>query len=382
MMIYWPINYLGPNDRRYRRRTLWLNTASLDPATRAAVEFTIETGGQNNWQMLKYRSLFVEDNSDHHQTTWQDVADRLMPVMLMNYVEDEHGNRLSEDEHCLRVTGLPGRLIHAGTKQHHIDLMLANAESPPLDNITLTPEQIRLFGYFARDVEELLATAFMTEKPVSLSDLQSENPVVKTSVSDEEIRSFVTIFRRLYMEKEPANFAKTAELFAAIIDPHAYGKWVTGVKGEYDDALQNPSQFPMLQVAGSAPTFTVKRVIDVFLYTRYAHQPSPDRERQFAECLAQVSGKDAILYFYFLSEVWGVAHFFRSGASAIVPWFRRWCEHHQITPAVLESLMNQHPGVGSVEKEGAKKERIFNEKAEELARALWLAASVVSQAVG
>jgi hypothetical protein len=46
-------------------------------------------------------------------------------------------------------------------------------------------------------------------------------------------------------------------------------------------------------------------------------------------------------------------------------------DHHNITPDVLHSLQDVHSGIGTAEKDEDRRERLFNEKAEQLAAALW-----------
>jgi hypothetical protein len=57
---------------------------------------------------------------------------------------------------------------------------------------------------------------------------------VETAATDDEIRSFVMIFRRLYMAGEKANFVSAADLFAKAVSDNPFAKWVTGVKTSYE----------------------------------------------------------------------------------------------------------------------------------------------------
>src|SRR5438105_1494692 len=108
------------------------------------------------------------------------------------------------------LTGDPQAVFFApGTRPHDAEYCLAEKPPIPLEQITLSPDQLNILGYFSRDLRELLTTALFKDGPGSLSGPWSDGRLhLETAVSDEEIRSFVTIFRRLYMEKEPANFSK------------------------------------------------------------------------------------------------------------------------------------------------------------------------------
>ena len=114
-----------------------------------------------------------------------------------------------------------------------------------------------------------------------------------------------------------------------------------------------------------------KRLIDVFLYTQYAHQPNEERQRQFEKCLAEVHGKRAVLVWMFLTQMWKCALEIGNAGRQIAWWFKHWCNHHNVAPDVLNSLRNEHAGLGADEKEADKRQRLFREKVAQLATDLW-----------
>ena len=155
-----------------------------------------------------------------------------------------------------------------------------------LDQIRLPGADLNALAYFSRDLRELEASILLVEGPGTISSGPTKVIVVQTSVSEDEIRSFVTIFRRLYMAKEPGNFLKASDAFARAALPHPVGKWVQGVAVEYEETLDSVPDLIPFAPRGTA-SFTRKRLIDVFLYTQYAHQGDQRRERQYAECHRQ-----------------------------------------------------------------------------------------------
>jgi hypothetical protein len=193
---------------------------------------------------------------------------------------------------------------------------------------------------------------------------------LETAVSDEEIRSFVTIFRRLYMENEPANFEKAVAVFVKALGGHPYGKWVEVEAKVYEEQLTaSPDDHRMLQP--DTFTFTAKRLIDVFLYTQYAHQPDERRERQFAECLKQVHGNRAVMTWMFLTTIWSCSLKILNAGTQISEWFRVYCECHKVSPDLVTSVRDDQVGLGAAEKEADRRERVFREKVEKLAADLW-----------
>src|SRR5207249_3624895 len=171
----------------------------------------------------------------------------------------------------------------------------------PIAKASLSETDLRVLAYFKRDLLEMLRAPFYKEGPGTLDLSGCEGScTLHTAVTDDEIRSFVTIFRRLYMANEPSNFLKAVAVFAKATVGHPLGKWIEAAGKEYVAKLQRPPEsFPLPQ----SVSFTQKRLIDVFLYTQYAHQPDDGRQRQFQECLQQLGGDRALLTFLFLEKL-------------------------------------------------------------------------------
>jgi hypothetical protein len=376
MHVFWRIRYLDRTDRHFKDRDLFLDTDKLAPELAAAVELALETKtSKSERAFLRFRPLFTEDNADGAIEKWG-VAGKGSCFCLTDYIEDEAGSEMSGDEMCRIVTGSPtARLMPSGAEQHDIDFMLSQYQPMPIAEITLSANQIKLLGYFRRDLRELSASAFMKEGPGTLKSNNGKlsspttEPFLETAASDEEIRSFITIFRRLYMDKEPANFLKAASLFGTALGANPFGKWVVGAAASYETTLNRVVDRRPFGLAQC--NFTRKRLIDVFLYTRYAHQPDERKQRQYGECLAEIGGSKVMLTWLFLTEIWKSALHIQCAGNTIVGWFERHCHHHGLIPDVLPSVLDDAPGIGQQEKEFARKQRLFHEKADELAKRLW-----------
>ncbi len=241
--------------------------------------------------------------------------------------------------------------------------------------MTLTPEEVDILGYFARDLRELARSEFLKDGPGTIKAVGSlspaaGDPVLETSSSDDEIRSFTTIFRRLYMSSEPANFQRAVAVFSSALKDHPYGRWAAAEAAEFDSRLARVPDFRPFVQQGTF-TFSRKRLIDVFIYTRYAHQPTQDRRRQYAECLDAVNGRKQLLTWMFLTELWKCGLEIRNVGRLIDRWFEEYCQHHQVAPNVLASLARDAPGVGAQEKELHRKARLLDEKVVALANEIW-----------
>lgn len=371
MMLFWKIRYLDRTDKQFKDRHLWLDTETLDPVTRAALEIvTKNRTSKTEREILKYRHLFIERSADSwpsDPTGWSEFR----TVGPSEYFEDETGKEMTLHEMGPVLTGSPtARLIPSGAKQHDLDFMLSERKPVPIAEVSLAENDVRLLAYFSRDLREMIDSAFMKNGPGSIH--LGQTPSLETSVSDEEIRSFVTIFRRLYMtgHHDPASFKKVVPIFAKALGDHPLAKWVEGNSTEYQRHLDSVPDFRPFSQLGTC-TFTTKRLIDVFLYTQYAHQPSDERQRQFEECLQEVHGRRAVLTWMFLTEIWKCSLEVGNAGRVISGWFNRYCSHHGIVPDVLNSLRDDHTGLGVVEKAEDQRERLIREKVEELATELW-----------
>ena len=68
MLMFWRIRYLDSRDRCFKDRDLWLDTDTLDPVVKAAVEFAHDTKESNRGrEILRYRHLFHESNLTNEQ---------------------------------------------------------------------------------------------------------------------------------------------------------------------------------------------------------------------------------------------------------------------------------------------------------------------------
>ena len=374
MLLFWRVRYLDTREKQFRDRDLWLETDTLDDVTKAAVELAYELKDiKHRREMLRYRHLFRKKNSAEDESNslcQQHIA--VGTVFIHDYFEDETGNELSNKRMAAILTNNPDAImLPAGAKQYDIDYILADKRPIPIDQISLSQDQLKVLGYFTRDLREMLASAFYKDGPGRLTSSGGNAPSLSTAVSDEEIRSFVTIFRRLYMEKEPANFIKAVAVFEEVVRGYRLSNWVKGVAGEYEAELELKPNFVPFLGQGKF-TFTRKRLIDVFLYTQYAHQPDANRSRQFQECLSVVGNSRPSLTWLFLTELYACSLHIRNAGVIIADFYDRYCQYHKISSDVLVSMANDNPGIGMLEKKEAREARIFRKKTEELAKNFWI----------
>lgn len=373
MILFWKVRYLDRADRKFKDRNLYLDTASLDPLTNASVELCYELNESGaSRDMLKHRHLFIDkEMTVEEQASLCGHEGFGCVYFLRDYFEDESGKELSNTELAQLLTGSSDAIaIPPGAKQHDIDYMLARPSPIQVEKMSASEQDLKVLGYFVRDLRELENSAFRKEGPGRLTWSPGSEQVLQTAVSDEEIRSFVTVFRRLYMANEPASFLTVVMLFAQLIGDYPLVRWVAGVGQEYEGALNTKPDFAPFDDRDQW-TFTRKRLIDVFIYTQYAHQPSEQRIRQFQECLEQVSNKRQKLTWLFLTEIWQASLQIISAGRQIARVYEAYCNYWGKWPDLLDSVANDTPGLGQLETKENKRQRVFSARAEALSFQLW-----------
>ena len=323
--------------------------------------------------MLRYRDLFkVRDASPSQVNEFMKHDSRGEIFVLLDYFEDENGNELTENQMARILTGNQSVVTFpSGTPKHYIEYALSDRRPVPVDQVTLTKDQLSLFGYFARDLRELLGSSFYREGAGTLTTRGGQEPTLRTATTDEEIRSFVTVFRRLYMESEPANFLKAISLFGEIAQGNSLALWISSARAAYETILDKPLGLMPFTGERDIP-FSRKRLIDVFLYTRYAHQPDSEIDRKYRKCLEAVGNNQPLLTWLFLGVLHECSLHMRNTGIVVADFYDRYYKYHELDPDVLNSIALDNPEIGALEKKQARIDRLVDEKARELARAIWI----------
>jgi hypothetical protein len=250
--------------------------------------------------LLEYRPLFQEQLASATDA-WKPDDDLTYPrlVGVDDYFEDETGKEIRLSEIIRVVTGNPNLIvIPPGMRAHDVKLyyLTDNTPLPPnaLDQIRLSQEEVDALAYFLHDSTELKAERFFSNPP-SLHAQGSHQWL--ESIPVENIRSFVVVFRRMYMDGEPGNYVKTCNVYVRNFLNKRLTDWVSEEKQLYEQFLAtSASMFPGMEPLWS---FSTKRLIDVFLYTRFVHQPKEDRIKHFTRCLQEVGNPDRMEFAFY-----------------------------------------------------------------------------------
>lgn len=371
MLLSWKIRCLNRKNRQFYDRLLRLDTESLDATTRAVIELAMDADGRyRDPTIVRLRHLFTEAES-LLTTIDQASIESFLSVSISGYFEDELGARLSENDIAKIVSGSESAIhIPSGTSKHDIELKIAEPIPLPATELPLDKNTIDDLGYFTRELREMRRSAFLSSSPARLNYggtiVSGTGPKLQTYASDEEIRSFVTIFRRLYMENERVNFVKAVNVFTRAVRGHPYEKWATSEKKAFLRRLgESPKETWFIGV--ESVSFTVRQLLDGFIYSQYAHQPDRSVEENYERMLIEVGGNRDVLMCLFLRELASCSRVYLRLGRLVEQWFEYYCKTHNVWPASLSSLSEYHEGIGTAEKENSKFERLLEEKAIDLA---------------
>lgn len=340
MNLFLKIKYFDRNDKKWKDRELYLNTECLDPIKKFEIEFLIENKLLNiDRTILKYRHLFTDKPKDYSPNGI------FIGSCLCDYFENELGEE---------ITG-----FHK--EKHNIEL--------PITPKSITPDEIKSFFYFIRDVKELTDSSFIMNASNSILVCTPQFKL-KTAVNKEEIRSVLTIFRRLYLKKERAEFTKIASKFAELLDSLTLHKWIKGIIIKYENQLNSKINPKFIINQKFTINFNPKLLIDVFFYTQFHHQPCQKREEQYKKCLKEVNQNEDVLAYLFLTEILTISTYFENLWRIINPWFLTYCNQNQIKPDTIDSFGTQLHGIGTVEKNEDRSKRILDKKIKQLTKEL------------
>jgi hypothetical protein len=373
MILFWRVRYLDSRDKTFKDRDLYLETTTLSPARKAAVELCHELHNfKPDRKMLKYREHFVEKDYSTNEVAKLAELDGYGGVSFRSdYFEDETGKEITRNQIAAVLSGNPNVVsLHSGASQDDVGYILSEPKPIEIGKLTISAGDLESLAYFVRDLNELEGSALFAEGPGQLKGVMDAESSYHSAVSGEEISSVVTTFRRLYIEGEPHNFMKSVELFARVVGDYPLVKWVEGVANEHFAKRSMKPDFVPL-IGHENWTFTRKRLIDVFIYTKYAHQPDERRTKQYAECLKQVGGSEQVLTWLFVCTVWHAVIDMLNAGRVIRKVYQAYCRQHGLAPKILDSVSKENPGIGTLEKKQQARQRLTTKKIEELAKALW-----------
>ena len=353
MHLAWSILYRDSATGKGKFRTVYLDTNSLSPVDKASVEYIMEISDVViSRKLVKYRHLFKEEQGSLPNSGLP--SDGFRTFELNDYIEDENGNELPPPIDAYSEDGF---LDHNKLREH---IALEFNE-----HIHLSEEDYEAMCVFATDFNKLTQEALFREGPGELT-LLGRYSQYRSAVTHEEIRSFVMIFRKLYMEKEPGQFVKVARSFLSNASNHPLRTLVSEHLQQYEELLRSEKPYLFYPFA-----CTPKHLIDVVINTQYAHQPQGKRLKQLNTLLEQCEDSEATITWCFLQTIRTLSTCIFNAGRSIVNWFDQYCQYHSLPGVIGTSLYDSNLKIGKLETREARRNRSFREKAEKLAYEIW-----------
>ena len=296
MIVRWNVWCFSRANKDFFNRSLVLDTASLDPIARSRVEMCLEHQDSQDRAILKYRHLFNEgDLPSYEGEPWHDS---FKCFSILDYFEDEDGKEITPTECAQIKTGNENVVaIPPHYRPHDIALCLSdNSPLPdkPEDHIHVSQADIDTLAYFVKDVAELKGNAFYGSPP----ELHSVGGIYTVStIPVEHIVSFVTIFRRLYMQKERGNYNNACTVYARHYLNKRLTDWITAERRLYNKFLAAKAR-RMIMIGGEK-SFTNRVLIDTMLTVRFAHQPKDDLHPQYEACLQEAGDPPRLEWMFY-----------------------------------------------------------------------------------
>jgi hypothetical protein len=363
MIVVWKIRCFHRERKEWFDRRLCADTSTLDPVTRHLVEFCMEDS--NRWEeILTHRNAF------HEGPAPTDLCGRGGAVYfgVPNYFEDETGVQITLNEVAQVVTGLKDAIaVQTGLREDEIRLFYGGFTVLPasvLSGITLDQSEVDALASFLRDADEIRGSEFMRSPPqFTTSGLRS--------ISSEYIIAFVTVFRRLYLEKERGNFNNACKLYVRHFPNQNVAAWVAQERRQYQKELSGNAS--MLDGTEPVFSFTNRSLINIFLYTKFVHQPSPERIREYQAALAE-AGPAGRLEWSFYMRLFHLAIRFVNVASYVRKDVENYFALSGITPSFDVSPFLDGCGRGTMLTANQREEKAVSDRAEKLAQELWVEA--------
>ncbi len=298
MLIFVKVRVATPSN--WMSQWFVVDTNELPPLDQHALEMLVEAGGLTAEKFRNWRDRFRAHDEHVPIARPTGYSGGLHCIAIEDYCEDGDGNGLTI-ENGIRIVMQNEDLVilPSGTRAHDVALAFTdNSPIPedPLSYFQFTQSEVNGLALFLRDIKELRQSPFY-QRHSTMHSFGSQLRLETISV--DLIRSFIVVFRRLYMtgKHDVGNFRDSCDVYCARFWNKRLIDWVAEERRLYDEFLHGPAaEFPGTQPVYS---FSNKRLIDVFLYTRFAHHPDETRTRQLRQMRVEVGSEDLLEFMFY-----------------------------------------------------------------------------------
>ncbi len=367
MLVIWKVRCFNRDQKEFFDRFLVLDTNTLPVRLRHSVELCVER--DRDREIVRYRDLFTE--SEDSGSRWNGLLPGEVPriTSVEDYFEDDAGQSITYTQIVRIETGDDTAVTFPPySRPHSIELALsANSPLPddPLEHIKLSAHETDALALFVRDVEELVQSPMYCNVPQYCTGPAGERV---ESISVDLIRSFVLVFRRIYMEKEPGNYFKACNAYVRHFLNKRLTNWILAEKKECSKVLRaKASCWPLTDRDCS---FTIEELVDAFLYTRFAHQPNEEQSRKFAAYQREV-GSEPYFEWMFYRALCDLARRYRNAHQVLAQEYKAYVKLGGTPSSLATSPFVNQGGRGSRLTKAELDATKIKERASQLAGDLW-----------
>ena len=308
MLIYWHIRYFCDKEQRMKDRILFLDTDTMPVDIAHAFMFRVDAEKLlSSWDLIHFKKYFIEVvNENYHIETQIDYFSSLTHTPgPYEYFEAQNGEVLSKHEVL--------RLLHqkpiASRFPEYFNRYL---ESDKNSDAEFDQETLRQLTIFSQNYEKII------KSPLQLPTLRQQWPFYSLhfQTPEAEVEAFVQTFRKLYLSDKQAKgsfgdvcdeLQRYPDCSLSILseDAKAYFETLkkTDIRFIAKETLPEFCCSDIYKLLENYPeAITIHDFIQLFLNTKFMHNPSPQREKLRQSLIAFLERRDAediLLYIFF-----------------------------------------------------------------------------------
>ena len=308
MLIYWYIRYFCDKEQRMKDRILFLDTDTMPADIAHAFMFRVEAENLLiSYDLIKFKRYFIEVASENYHIESQiDYFSSLTYTSgPYEYFEAQNGEVLSKHEVL--------RLLHkkpiASCFPEYSNRYLGSDKNSDAE---FDQETLRQLTIFSQNYKKMI------KSPLQLPILNQQWPFYSLhfQTPEAEVEAFVQTFRKLYLTDKQAKgsfgdvcdeLQRYPDCSLSILseDAKAYFETLkkTDIRFIAKETLPEFCCSDIYKLLENYPeAITIHDFIQLFLNTKFMHNPSPQREKLRQSLIAFLDRRDAediLLYIFF-----------------------------------------------------------------------------------
>ena len=370
MLIYWHIRYFCDEKHCMKERILFLDTDTMPADIAHAFMFRVDAENLlSSWDLIHCKKYFIEvESANHHiENREGNISSWRHTSGPQEYFEAQNGDVLSKDE----VLQLLNKKTTENSFPEYLNRYLTSNKSA---DAVFDQETLRQLTIFSQNYNKMIKFS------LQLPALSQQWPFYSLHfhTPESEVEAFVQTFRKLYLTDKQAKgsfgdvcdeLQRYPDCSLSILSEDAKAYFETLKKTDIRFiAKENLPEFccsDIYKLLENYPeAITIHDFIQLFLNTKFMHNPSPQREKLRQSLIAFLGRSDAkdILLYIFLSILFCFQILFKNVGQAF--------------NGVL--LLHEHPqknvsiGLTDCDSNSIRKKAVFEKMKRSLAKKLWI----------